>query len=451
MLAIAANCVILLTPRLPKGLMPKISKTLIANTAPKENRFFLWDGDPLGFGLCIFPSGEKSYVFQYRTPQGRTRRMTLGKVTSMALDDARTKAWEYASQAKAGGNPAEQKLAERAEITVSELLDSYLESEAFKEKARSTRETDRGRIENHLKPLLGRKFARQLTVEQVKAARRQIVNGKTAKNEKSGWRARSTVTGGEGVARQAIRLLSAVYSWARSDSGLDIAHNPAKGLATGGDGQRKIVMRSADDYRRMFEALDEMEREEAIRPASADMIRLIALTGARRDEIAGLEWREVDLVAGVITIPPERHKSGRRTQRPRIIGLPNLAREIIARQPAGKAADLVFPPVAVDAKGRCYVKSRKGAPGRVDVAHPWQKVRARAQLPDGIGLHGLRHSLATSMAMNGAQAAQIATALGHSRIETSQRYIHWARDARAELAESAAEHISKSLRKKSDG
>ena len=59
-------------------------------------------------------------------------------------------------------------------------------------------------------------------------------------------------------------------------------------------------------------------------------------------------------------------------------------------------------------------------------------------LPEGIGLHGLRHSLASHMAMNGAEAAQIMTALGHRQLSTAQRYIHWAQDGRQALSERAA-------------
>ena len=59
-------------------------------------------------------------------------------------------------------------------------------------------------------------------------------------------------------------------------------------------------------------------------------------------------------------------------------------------------------------------------------------------MPEGIGLHGLRHSLASHMAMQGAQASEIMTALGHSNLATSQKYVHWATDARQAIAEKAA-------------
>lgn len=63
-------------------------------------------------------------------------------------------------------------------------------------------------------------------------------------------------------------------------------------------------------------------------------------------------------------------------------------------------------------------------------------------MPEGIGLHGLRHTFASYMAMQGAQAAEIMAALGHKDMSTSQRYVHWASDQRQHLAERAAATIT---------
>jgi hypothetical protein len=49
------------------------------------------------------------------------------------------------------------------------------------------------------------------------------------------------------------------------------------------------------------------------------------------------------------------------------------------------------------------------------------------------------------MAMQGAQAAEIMTALGHHQLVTAQKYIHWAQDARTQLAEKAAAHVTAAM------
>ena len=77
-----------------------------------------------------------------------------------------------------------------------------------------------------------------------------------------------------------------------------------------------------------------------------------------------------------------------------------------------------------------FVKSRQVA--KVTFELP------KAELPEGIGLHGLRHSLASHFARSGAGAPEIMAALGHSQLSTAQRYVHWAQDAQQALAERAA-------------
>ena len=135
-----------------------------------------------------------------------------------------------------------------------------------------------------------------------------------------------------------------------------------------------------------------------------------------------MQWRHVDIKAGLVTLAA--HKTAKSTGKPRVIGLPAAAAVLIARQPGGGPEDYVF-------------KAARGA-GPLNLSKPWRAIRDAANLPKGIGLHGLRHSLASHMAMAGAAASEIMTALGHRNLATSQKYIHWADDARQQIAEKGA-------------
>jgi integrase len=183
-------------------------------------------------------------------------------------------------------------------------------------------------------------------------------------------------------------------------------------------------MGGSDDYAQLFRTLSKMENEHRIRSTVADAIRLIALTGARRGEVVGMKWVHVDLKSGLITLPPKSHKTGSKTGKPRHIGLPTEAQAIIARQPEGESDDYVFRP----SKGE----------GTLAIAKPWMAVREEANLPDNLGLHGLRHSLASHLAMAGASAVELMEAMGHKQVSTTQRYIHFAERARSTLAQRAA-------------
>ncbi|MGB7933492.1 MAG: site-specific integrase [Gammaproteobacteria bacterium] len=415
----------------PKGAThAEVTKRLVDDTTPTDRDLFVWDSQIAGFGLKVFPSGQKSYVFQYRTPEGRSRRVTIGKHSdTLTADLARAQAKKMRRTVEDGGDPMADRQAARESMTVAGLLAASLESAKFQSKAESTQAIDRGRIKRHLDPTLGWKFVNKLTGEDVRRAFAAIRDGKTAKKEKTGPRGLAVVKGGEGAARMAIRLFKAVMVWA-ADEGYT-STNPAAVVKVGSDGSRDTILEKPEQYAAMFRVIERMENEKRIRSPVADAIRVIALTGARRGEVAGLRWGHVNLKDGLIKLPPKSHKTGRTTGKPRIIGLPAAAQTIIARQPEGNPDDFVFSP----ARGE----------GVVSLARPWRQIRAEAELPAGIGLHGLRHSLASAMAMNGAQAAEIMTALGHRQLSTAQRYIHWAQDSRAALAEKSAAHISAAL------
>jgi integrase len=187
-----------------------------------------------------------------------------------------------------------------------------------------------------------------------------------------------------GTAREAIALLRVVFNWAK------VKPNPCDGIKLGSTGIRDTILEDANDYARLFETLDRMETERRIRQPVADAIRLIALTGCRRGEAANLRWAHVELKRGRIVLPPNSHKSGRKTNKPRIIPLPAAAQAIIARQPQGEDQDFVFAPAKGD--------------GALALSRIWANVREEAGFSKRLGLHGLRHSIASHLAMGGAQA-----------------------------------------------
>jgi integrase len=86
-----------------------------------------------------------------------------------------------------------------------------------------------------------------------------------------------------------------------------IERNPTSGVDFGSDGEREAVLEAAA-YLRLFKTLATMENERRLRPAVADAIRVIAMTGARRGEIAGLRWCHVDARGGRVVLPASSHK-----------------------------------------------------------------------------------------------------------------------------------------------
>ncbi len=393
----------------------RITDTFVkALPIPEKGHRIHYEREVRGFGVRVTAAGIKSFIWRFRNQHGRERLITIGRCSEWTATAARKEAERMRGDVNRGDDPMAERQEARDALTVNQVLDKYEASARFARKAENTQAIDKGRLTRHVRPLLGNRLVQDLRVNDVEKAFADIAAGKTSKKVKTKKRGLARVTGGEGTARKAIRLLAAALTWAMREELID--SNPAAGAEVGSDGRRDLTL-DADGYAALFKTLDAMEADKSIHGDVADAIRVIALTGARRGEIVGLQRQYVDVNRGVIVLPPTRHKTGKSTGDDRIIVLPKEAREIVQRQPEG---DVLF-----DFDTSVISKT-------------WRDVRAKAKLPPGIGLHGLRHSVASHLAMGGATAAEIMAAMGHRQMSTSQKYIHWALEGREALAERAA-------------
>jgi hypothetical protein len=245
----------------------KITKRVVDSAGPKAARYILWDGEVKGFGLVVQPSGVKSYIFNYRSPEGRDRRLTLGQHGALTCEQARALAINHRHAVIHGADPLGAKQEKRIAPTVSDILDAYLSSADFTDKAEVTKAVDCGRIERHLRPLLGRKNAHLVDEGDVKRAFAAIRDGKTAVDVKTGPRGRARVRGGEGAARMAIVILSIIFNFAvRSRL---MKENPCRFIKLPPVGSRDTILEDASGYTRLFKTLDQMESELRIRSAAA--------------------------------------------------------------------------------------------------------------------------------------------------------------------------------------
>jgi len=400
----------------------KLTKTVVQAWEFNEKDRVLWDGNLPGFGVRANRDGSKSFIIDYRNRYNTKRRYTIGKMTEMlTADKARKKADALLSSIRVDGfDPLGAERATRNAAKVNEMIDAYLASAKFASKADSTKYMDRSRAKRHLRPTLGKFRVEEVTPDRVRRAFADIRDGKTAVVEKTGKRGKARVRGGETAARGAIKLLRSMFTWAIQEG---IANtNPVVGVEIGQNRTRETILETPQQYADLFAALDRLQTHRQIQDAAADAIRVLAFTGARRNEIVTARWSWVDLEAGTVTVPAAHHKGGHSSGKAKVVALNSAARTIIGNRPRGKPADFVFP-------------SRRGDSHITLPSKLWKLIRAEAGLPEGITNHALRHSLGTLMAAQGAEAAQIMAALGHSQLSTTQRYIHLARDTRAELAE----------------
>jgi integrase len=383
--------------------MPKLTKRIIDALRPAHRGdLFVWDNELRGFGVRMKSSGRASYIVQYRTAQGRTRRYAFAKVGTITPYEARRIGRAYLGEVEQGRDPSAERHLRREALTVAQLCREYLEAARkgvvatrFKRPKRPLTITfDEGRVTRHIVPLIGNRIAEKLTRADVQRMADDIAAGRTAAVIKTGPRGKAVVTGGAGTAARVIGLLSGIFTWAER-RGLASGPNPAWGVEKHcGEAKERVL--SPEELARLGAVLRE---READRPMACDAVRLIALTGLRREEACGLQWREVDKDGSYLRLSVS--KTGRST-RP----LGKAALQLLATLRRGQS-EWVFP-------------NRNGT-GSADLK------KAIAALFDEAGLedarsHDLRRTFASTAAELGYSDATIAELIGHARRGVTERH-----------------------------
>jgi hypothetical protein len=166
--------------------MTKITKRVVDAVRPSGKEAFLWDDETPGFGLRVKLTGAKSFIIQYRNAQGRSRSLTLGRYGVLTVEEARRRARLSLAAVLKGEDPAENKLLERGALTVADLCREYLSkaerglilTKRGDTKKASTLYTDRGRIERHIIPLIGKRTVKELTTADVRKFVQDVIAGK---------------------------------------------------------------------------------------------------------------------------------------------------------------------------------------------------------------------------------------------------------------------------------
>ena len=232
---------------------------------------------------------------------------------------------------------------------------------------------------------------------------RDVAKGKTRADVKTKKWGRAIVEGGKGTATRTVGLLGGIFSFAvrrklRAD-------NPVRGVKryTDNKGERFL---SAKELATLGEVFRSFEADGANRSALA-IIRLLTFTGARKGEIAGLKWSEVDLERSCLRLSDS--KTGAK-----VIPLGPPALAILSELTPVEGSPLVFPAEA-------------GANAFQGTEKIWRKVRVAAKLKD-VRIHDLRHSFASFGLAGGDALPIIGKLLGHSDVKTTARYAHLADD-----------------------
>ena len=379
-------------------------RTVEALKVEKDTVF--WDREVTGFGVRVYPSGSKYYVVQTRGPEG-PRRITVGRHGVITANQARRRAALIIARIKAGEEPIPEPMvaARKTGPTVAEVAARYLNEHVAERCKPKTAEAYRSVIKRHIVPTFG-------DMPLAAVGRKQVTDLHYALRDVPS------------TANRAVAVLSRLFTMAEAwDLIPEGATNPCRYVVKYRERPRERFL-TEEELRRLGQVLSQAKDEGGASIYAVAAIRLLLLTGCRRNEILSLRWADVGLDRGELNLADS--KTGARS-----VCLSPAAVKVLTDLPRVRGNPWVIP-------------GRKPGTHMQDLGDAWETVRGRADLGD-VRLHDLRHSFASRALALGESLPVIGKLLGHTQVETTARYAHLARDSVRESAARVAASIKADL------
>ena len=357
--------------------MPKITETLVRRASPEATTKIQYDDELAGFGLRVTKAGTKAFIINYHINK-RERRFTIGSYPTWSAGAAREEAKRLRRQIDQGEDPLEIRNERRAAPDVGELWIEY-EKIHLPTLSPKSQVDQAGMWKNFILPSLKAVQVRDLTSIHVDRLHAKV-------SETGATRANRVLE----VLRKALNL-AIRWQW--------IEKNAADGFRRNTEHSRERYL-TVEEYDRVYAALDHMPNQSA-----ANAIRLLILTGARRGEVLGLEWSDLDLGPGIWTVPPHKNKTRTKKRLP----LSDKAILLLQAMKEDAATSLVFP-------------TGNDTP-LPDINRPWRWLCDETKLKS-LRVHDLRHSFASVLVSSGETLETIGKLLGHKQHQTTMRYAH---------------------------
>lgn len=367
--------------------MPKLSKRVIDALKPRTDGadLFVWDDEMPRFGVRLTAAGRGGYLIQYRPAAGGQRRLSFAKIGIATPDEARATARQLLAAVDRGEDPSRERTEYRKAPTVEELGARFLAEHVAVRCKPSTAAEYRRAVELFINPGLG-------TVKITDVKRADVAALHHADRHRP-YQANRT-----------LGVLSKMFAVAEVWGLRAENSNPCRGVPKYREEKRERFLSPAE-FERLGATLAECERDGSESPHVVGAIRLLALTGCRLSEVLNLRWTEV---------------------RPGALALPD-SKTGAKRVPIGAAAQAVLQTIPPVEGNPFVVVGAKPGTRLQDIQRPWRRIRARAGLP-ALRIHDLRHSYASAAVSGGESLPMIGKVLGHTQVQTTQRYAHLADD-----------------------
>jgi integrase len=388
---------------------------------PAKGATITYDADMPGFGARVTANGARSFVLNYMSA-GRERRMTIGQFPTWSATAAREEARTLRRKVDVGIDPMAEREAQNAVVvagrsaaTMEDLFARY-DAEHLPRKSPRAAADDRSMWRKIVLPQFGGMKVADVKPDDIDALHAAVSKTRPV-------RANRMVE----VVRKAFNM-AVRWGW-RPD-------NPTSGVHRNQE-QKRARYLSATEVMKLSEALAAHPEK-----SSANAIKLLLLTGARRSEVLGARWDKFDLETGV-WVKPSAHTKQRKEHR---VPLSAPAVQVLSEILVGAKAEALADGTSI---GTYVFPGRHGKP-ITDIKRTWLSVCRKAGLAEQVEkrtrdgkvvvrtdkgelaivwhatarVHDLRHTYASILASHGLSLPIIGALLGHTQPQTTARYAH---------------------------
>ncbi|NHC61044.1 site-specific integrase [Paenalcaligenes suwonensis] len=352
-----------------------------------------------GLLLKVSTSGRRSYYIRYTDSYSRTKEKKFANANIVPLANARLKAKELLARISLGDDPfCEQSQRKSTPIYRDYIFNHYL---LYMKTHKRSWKVDEAQLRLHILPVFGHLYMDEITKQHAL----DLLQYHRDRNFKPSSTNR--------MLNVAHRTFSCAIKW--EISGVTI--NPISAINKLKENNLRDRYLTNNELRRLITVLEKSEH-----PRIKEIIMMLVLTGARRNEVLHAKWSDIDFQKSIWRI--EFNKSGITHYVPLSTGAIALLNNINKKT----GVDYIFYNPAT-----CKPYS--------NIFHAWNSVRQSAGIPD-IRLHDLRHSYASFLVNQGRSIYEVQKILGHASVKTTQRYAHLSNETLLAATNSVADYVS---------
>jgi len=358
------------------------------------------DTTVIGLKVAVSKNGNKSFAFRFQLSSGCKRFTRIGTFPATDVAAARKIALDMRAVLDRGGDPMAQQDQLKSMPTFGEFVrDEYM---PYAEQAKKSACDDASKLKVHLVPKFGARRLSDISTRDIQMHHLAMKQSHTA-----------------GTANRHLALFCAIFRKACEFGRVD--RNPATGIKAFKEAGQMQRFLNVDEIGRIYAAMETEPNKTAVAA-----LKLLLLTGVRREEALQSKWCNVDLATGQWWLPMT--KSGRG----RYVTLSEDAKALLLAQPSRGSSEWVFP----------------GRDGIKPLNNP-RKAFSRVLAVAGVAhlrIHDLRHSFASLAVNSGASLYEVQAMLGHSTPQMTQRYAHLADSGLRRATQAVANVVNAAVR-----